>query len=129
MKKKPKRVFFKKEVVEGILAYSKGLHPREAILLLRGKVKEDAITITELVVPPLFQTSGNRSYFPVHMLPIDLSILGTAHSHPSGLLEPSQQDLLNVFGILMIIVGYPYENLEDVALFDKQGNKSSFEVI
>ncbi len=129
MKKKPKRVFFKKEVVEGILAYSKGLHPREAILLLRGKVKEDAITITELVVPPLFQTSENRSHFPTHMLPLDLSILGTAHSHPSGILEPSQQDLLNVFGILMIIVGYPYDSVEEVALFDKQGNRSSFEVI
>jgi proteasome lid subunit RPN8/RPN11 len=127
--KKAKKVLFKREVINGLLAYAKSLHPEEAILLLRGKVKKDSIIITELVIPPLFERGENFASFPIHMLPLDLSILGTAHSHPNGFLQPSEQDLVSMYGRLMVIVSYPYESERDIAVFDKEGNRALFEIL
>lgn len=127
--KKRKKVIFKKEVVEGLLAYAKSLHPEEAMLLLRGKVKKDSIIITELVIPPMFERGENFASFPIHMLPLDLSILGTAHSHPNGVLQPSEQDLMSMYGRLMVIISYPYNDDRDIAVFDKDGNRALFEIM
>jgi proteasome lid subunit RPN8/RPN11 len=55
------------------------------------------------------------------MLPIDRSILGTAHSHPSGTLRPSVQDLNHYYGRIMIITVYPYQSHQDLGAFDRNG--------
>lgn len=112
-----------------MLTYSKSAYPEEGILLLRGKVKENEITITELVIPPLATHAEAFSSFPLIMLPADASILGVAHSHPSGALRPSTQDITYMYGRLMLIVGYPFESERDIAVFDKEGNLAVYEVI
>jgi proteasome lid subunit RPN8/RPN11 len=63
------------------------------------------------------------------MLPADATVVGIAHSHPSGVVEPSTQDLLQFFGRIMVIMGYPYRDSDDVAVFDREGNRVAFTVI
>jgi proteasome lid subunit RPN8/RPN11 len=62
------------------------------------------------------------------MLPIDFSIIGTAHSHPSGRVHPSIGDLHNFYGRVMVIMGKPYKS-SNVAAFTKQGENIPVRVI
>ena len=125
----PKRLFFKREVVDGLLDYSHSNHPREGILLIRGKVKKDEIVVTQLIIPPLATHGESFSSFPTYMLPLDTSILGVAHSHPSGTVAPSHGDLQNFWGRLMVIIGYPYEDEGDIGVFDREGTRAIFTII
>ncbi len=124
-----KKIFIKRDVVDGLLTYSKSAYPEEGILLIRGKVKKNDITITQLVIPP-FATHGEAfSSFPLITLPADSSILGVAHSHPSGVLRPSTDDITYMYGRLMIIIGYPFESERNMAIFDKDGNLAAYEIV
>ncbi len=124
-----KMVYFSKEVVRGLLDFFKALHPKEGILLIRGKVKKDAIYAEQLVLPPAsIQAEGFSSFSP-YALPLDLSILGVAHSHPNGVLHPSLEDLSNFYGRLMVIAAYPYRSEEDIGVFDKDGVRVYFKMI
>ncbi len=100
----------------------------EGILLLRGKTEREDTRIREVVIPP-FSTRGNGfSSFPLYALPMDFSIVGTAHSHPSGVTQPSFEDLNHFYGRLMIIVGYPYESERNMVVYNRKGEAVSFEV-
>jgi len=124
-----KKVYFKQEVIDSLLTYSRNIHPREGILLLRGKVDKDKIIVTDLVIPPLALHGEGFSSFPLNMIPIDFSILGVAHSHPSGFLKPSLEDLSHSYGKMMVILIYPYSSREDVGVFDKDGNRVIYTII
>ena len=54
------------------------------------------------------------------------SILGTAHSHPNGVNEPSDTDLLNFFGLIGIIVTPPFVNEKDINVYNSEGNTIKF---
>jgi len=125
---KKKTVHLTKAVLESILVYAQYLHPREGILLLRGKVKKNFILVEEVVIPPQAVHGKNFSAFPMFMLPMDPTIIGAAHSHPSGVLKPSTEDLNNFYGKIMVIVGYPYTP-QNVAVFDREGKILKHEVI
>ena len=124
-----KRILIKRSVVDSLLSYAKACHPKEGILLLRGKVKRDLIEVNEVEIPPLSVRGKGFSTFPTYMLPIDFSIIGTAHSHPSGALSPSTADLNNFYGRIMIIVAYPYGSERDIIVVDGRGEKLNYEVI
>ncbi len=109
------------ELLDAILEGARRLHPRETILLLRGKKKNNEITISDLLVPPLANYGHGSAVIRFHMVPMDLSIIGTAHSHPSGVLLPSHTDLNQALGVLLIVVGYPYQDEKNVAAFDRHG--------
>ncbi len=115
----------KNELIEGLLAYSRDTHPKEMILLLRGKVEND-VEVEEVIIPPSAIHGQRFSVFQPHMIPFDLSMLGVVHSHPSGVLKPSTYDLNHFYGRIMMIVAYPYQSVKDVAIFDKQGQKVPF---
>jgi proteasome lid subunit RPN8/RPN11 len=122
------KVVFKKELLEGLLDYAKDAHPNEVIVLLRGKRKEDEIYIDTVVIPPFSYGGVGFSAFNPYMLPADASIVGSAHSHPSGVKRPSVQDLLHAYGIVVVIVGYPYRDIRlDIAVYDKEGKPLKFE--
>lgn len=124
-----KMVYFLKDVVVGMLEYFKALHPSEGILLLRGRVKKDAIQVEQLILPPQsIQAEGFSSFSP-YALPLDLSILGVAHSHPNGVLQPSLEDLSNFYGRIMVIATYPYRSEADIAVFNREGERVCFELI
>lgn len=104
-----KTIVFDSKVVDSLLSYARTLHPREGVLLLRGKVDKEKILINDTEIPP-FATHGQVfTSFPLHMLPIDFSIVGVAHSHPSGALKPSTTDLNKFYGRIMVIIAYPYQ--------------------
>ncbi len=127
-KSKKKEVEWKRQVIltrqsaDGIITYSKTWHPHEGILILQGKSKKNGeIRIDGLVVPPFASSGPYYSGFPTNELPMDLSYIGTAHSHPGSSNRPSLQDLNNFFGFVSIIISYPYE-YDTIAAYDRNGN-------
>jgi len=123
------QVSIERQVIESVLDYAKACHPKEGILLLRGKSRKGKTIIEEVVIPPLSVRGSGFSNFPLHMLPIDFSIMGTMHSHPSGALRPSMTDLNHFYGKIMIIVAYPYRSEQDIIVLDGEGNNVNFEII
>lgn len=126
---KRRSVSVSRSVMESILDYARACHPKEGILLLKGKVGKDRIVVNEVEVPPLSVHGYEFSNFPLHMLPMDFSVVGTAHSHPSGVLRPSIMDLNNFYGRIMIIAAYPYGSEQNMAIFDSEGNSIKYEII
>ncbi len=117
-----------RELLETILEGAKQLYPRESFLLLRGKKSKGVICVSDLVVAP-FAVHGNgfASYSP-HMLPMDFSVVGTVHSHPSGNIQPSYVDLNHMMGRVLMIVGYPFSDERCVAVYDSNGEKIALDV-
>lgn len=122
------KVVFERQVVDSLLTYSRMAHPNEGILLLRGRSRKGTAEVTGVVIPPAAVHSRAYSSFNWWMLPVDLTYLGVAHSHPSGHAIPSQQDLLHATGRMMVIIGYPYSDASCIGVFDKDGNRIPFEV-
>jgi len=116
------------ELLRAVFEGARRLYPREIVLLLRGEKKKNLIKISELVVPPLATYGSDFADIPLHMLPMDFSIVGTVHSHPSGNLTPSTADLNHVFGIVLMIVGFPFEDERNVAVYNHNGEKLTLQI-
>jgi proteasome lid subunit RPN8/RPN11 len=124
-----KTVIVARSVVDSVLTYSKTAYPNEGILLLSGKNSKDKLVVDCVEIPPLAVHGSGFSNFPLYMLPIDLSIMGTAHSHPSGALRPSIPDLNNFYGRIMMIAAFPFDSEKDVAVFDGNGDRVPFTIV
>jgi len=120
-KKIERSVTLTKKSKEGILSYCKMNHPNEMVLILKGKSKKGKILVESLVIPPFSETGPTFAGFPSSFLPLDLSYIGMAHSHPEGTAEPSLEDLNNFFGLVSIIVKSPYDD-DDISAWDSSGN-------
>ncbi len=116
-------VTISQRLFKSILEGAREAYPNEIILLLRGKQKKGRIEITDLIIPPLATKGMRFASFPAHMLPMDFSLIGSVHSHPSGALRPSTQDLNHAFGKVIMIVGYPFLNIENVVVYNHAGGK------
>lgn len=115
-------------LLQAIFEGARRLYPRETILLLRGEKEKDSIKISDLVVPPLATYGRSFANIPLHMLPMDFSIVGTAHSHPSGNLTPSTADLNHLFGSILMIVGFPFSGERDVAVYNRSAKKLTLQI-
>ncbi len=124
-----KDIIIEQSVIDSILSHAQMLYPRESILLLRGKAEKQKIVVNDVQIPPLAAHGNTFSTFPLHMLPIDFSIMGIAHSHPSGALHPSVTDLNKFYGRIMLITAYPYRSENDIAIFDREGKRVKFKVL
>jgi len=120
-------VRFEKSVADSILTSALDMYPRETILLLRGKAEKEQILISEILIPPLASHGRRFSGFSNVMLPMDLSVMGISHSHPSGVLKPSIHDLNHFYGRVTVITAYPFQSYNDIAVFN--GDKIPHEVI
>jgi proteasome lid subunit RPN8/RPN11 len=116
------------ELLDAIFEGAKRLYPRETILLLRGKKSKDVIRVLELVVPPLATYGRGFANVPLHMLPMDFSIVGSVHSHPSGNLAPSDVDFNHFFGRVLMIVGFPFAGAKNVAVYNSNGEKLQLQI-
>ena len=123
-----KAVLIKQEVINSILTYAKICYPKESILLLKGRKDKNRIIIDETLIPPLSTHGNSFSSFPLNMLPIDFSIMGTAHSHPSGILKPSTEDLNQFYGQISVITAFPYNSERDLAIFTKDGRIENYKI-
>ena len=121
-------VSMSRELLDAIFEGARRLYPREVILLLRGKKVKDSIRIVDLIVPPLATYGHGFATYPLHLLPMDFSMVGSVHSHPSGNTTPSDVDFNHFFGRILMIVGYPYANEQNVVVYNTHGEKLPLEV-
>jgi proteasome lid subunit RPN8/RPN11 len=116
------------ELLDSIFEGAKRLYPKETFLLLRGKKSKDSIRVIDLVVPPLAVYGYGFANLPFHMLPMDFSVVGTVHSHPSGNINPSSVDLNHFFGRILMIVGFPFASAQNVAVYGSNGEKVQLQI-
>ena len=116
------------ELLDAIFEGARRLYPKETFMLLRGKKSKNAIHVTDLVVPPLAVYGYGFANFPLHMLPMDFSIVGTVHSHPSGNIAPSHVDLNHFLGRILMIVGFPFADAQNVAVYSSNGERLPLQV-
>lgn len=116
----------KRKTLTMILESAKSQHPEEFGALMR--VVDDEIG--ELVLLPGTISGGSHAIFHLSMLPIDYTIIGSAHSHPSGNCLPSEADIefFRRSGRIHIIVCYPY-TMNNWAAYDIGGNRIELEVL
>ena len=123
-----RKILIKRSIIEAILIDARNAYPNEGILLLKGKVRKDCIELNDSITPFLPTRGAHFSSFPLHMMPLDLTVIGVAHSHPSGSSMPSVNDLNNFYGRIMIITAYPYLSEQDIAVYDRDG-KRDYEIV
>jgi proteasome lid subunit RPN8/RPN11 len=124
-----RKIAITRTAANGIISYSRGIHPNEAILILRGKATKDLVRIDGLAIPPFASSGPYYSGFSDFFLPSDSSYVGTAHSHPSRSNRPSLEDLNSGFyGAVSIIIAYPYEE-ETMAAYDRSGGELEIEFL
>ncbi len=116
------------KLLDSIFEGAKRLYPKETLLLLRGKKSKEGIRVSDIVVPPLAVHGYGFANLPFHMLPMDFSVVGTVHSHPSGNLNPSNVDLNHFFGRVLMIVGFPFASIQNVGVYDSKGKKIQVKV-
>jgi len=116
----------KRETIEMILEASRDIHPNEFGAILRA---EEGV-ITEIMLLPGTLSGSRSAIFQLHMLPIDFTVVGTVHSHPSGSIGPSEADiaLFQKFGYIHIITGVPFDK-DSWRAFDLYGEPLDLEVI
>jgi proteasome lid subunit RPN8/RPN11 len=119
----------KQECLDLILECAKSNYPNEFGGLLRvdQNLKN---TIVEIVLLPGTISGDAHAIFQLHMLPIDFSVVGTVHSHPSPSTKPSEADLnlFSKFGKIHIISASPYNQFSWRA-FDYMGNEIEIAII
>lgn len=113
-------------VIEMIMAAARDTYPNEFACVLRGREG----MIIEVILVPGTVSSGRSALLQLHMLPIDFTIVGSAHSHPSPTCWPSTADIdfFARFGPVHIIASYPY-TMESWKAFDRNGDQIELKVI
>ncbi len=99
----------KRDCLDLILECAKSNYPNEFGGLLRVD-NSSKHTIIEVIILPGTISGDSHAIFKLHMLPIDFSIVGTVHSHPSPSAQPSKADLalFNDYGKIHIITAKPF---------------------
>ena len=116
----------RKDLLSLLLQIGREQHPHEYAGLLREK---DGI-IEELDLLP--GTTSNEVSASLHldMMPLDTHLAGSVHSHPNGILIPSDADrsFFPRTGRYHIIVGFPYTE-ENWVCFRANGAPVELEVV
>jgi proteasome lid subunit RPN8/RPN11 len=96
-----------RRALENALASARSAYPNEFGGVLRA---EPPGVIGELMLVPGGTAGRRHANFHLYMLPADLSVVGTVHSHPSGALHPSDADLrlFRNWGRRHLILGSPF---------------------
>jgi proteasome lid subunit RPN8/RPN11 len=94
--------------LDSALACARSAFPNEFGGVLRA---DPPGVISELLLLPGTTAGRRHANFQLYMLPVDLAVSGTVHSHPSGALHPSEADtrLFRHWGKRHLIVGRPYD--------------------
>ncbi len=105
-----------------LMAADAGMVRVDEDVIAVGGTGRGAVSLTECLFPPAATTDSISASYPIHMLPIDFSIVGTAHSHPSGSLDMSPTDMNNMYSRISIVIAHPY-GPGDVAAYNKQAER------
>ncbi|SEV86591.1 Mov34/MPN/PAD-1 family protein [Natrinema salifodinae] len=123
------------ETLEFALEASEAAHPDEYMGFLRGTeahrlgLDRDGLVITDILVIPGTESNSVSATVKTNQIPNDMKALGSVHSHPNGVISPSDADL-ETFGrgSVHIIIGAPYRRT-DWRAFDSQGEPTQLNVI
>jgi proteasome lid subunit RPN8/RPN11 len=118
-----------------VLSASEDTHPDEYMGLLRGEaasdlgLDRDGTVVTDVLVIPGTESNPVSATVKSNMVPTGSGRVGSVHSHPNGVLRPSNQDLQTFGrGKVHIIVGAPYGR-DDWRAFDREGEPRELEVV
>lgn len=114
-----------RDTLRFILEASRSSSPME----FAGLLQVDEEVITEVLILPGTESSRMSALVRLYMLP-NMSVAGSAHSHPSGDLRPSEQDLIffSRTGDFNIIVGPPFDE-QSFACYDSAGRMRDLEIL
>ncbi|ADJ15542.1 Mov34/MPN/PAD-1 family protein [Halalkalicoccus jeotgali] len=123
------------DTLDFALSASAETHPDEYMGMLRGEdarslgLDRDGTVITDVLVIPGTESNPVSATVKTNMIPNDLSGIGSIHSHPNGVLEPSDADL-GTFGrgSVHIILGAPYRH-DSWRAFDSRGEPRDLDVL
>ena len=115
-----------REVLELIMHAARHAHPNEFAGVLRA---EEGIITAVLLVPGTVQ-GARHAILRINELPIDRSVVGVVHSHPSNSARPSNADILlfGHYGHTHVIIHQPY-NERTWRAWDHRGDPIELEVI
>jgi proteasome lid subunit RPN8/RPN11 len=123
------------DALQFALQASEDSHPNEYMGQLRGQdartvgLDRDGTVITDVLLAPGTKTTPTSAEFSPTYMPNDLKSVGSIHSHPNGVLRPSDADLATFTrGSIHIIVGAPYRR-SDWRAFDRDGEPTDLEVL
>jgi len=124
-----------RETMEFTLEACEDSHPDEYMGFLRATdtskldIDKSGQVITDVLVIPGTESSPVSASVRSHMKPNDMRSVGSVHSHPNGVLQPSDADLATFGqGQVHIIVGAPY-GWSNWKAFDNHGNPRSLDVL
>jgi proteasome lid subunit RPN8/RPN11 len=116
----------RKDLLSLLLQIGMEQHPNEYAGLLR---ENDGIIEELNLLPGTTSTEISASLY-LDMMPLDTHLAGSVHSHPNGILIPSDADL-SFFprtGRYHLIVGFPYDE-RSWACFRASGARVELEVV
>jgi len=109
-----------------LLEMGKENHPNEFACIIR---EQDGIMEELNLLPGTVGREDSASVF-YDMMPLDTHVAGSAHSHPNGVIIPSDADI-SFFprtGRYHLIVGYPYRK-NNWRCFTADGHAHDLEVV
>ncbi len=116
----------RKDLLLLLLQIGKEQHPQE----YAGLLLENEGIIEELNLLPGTTSTSVSASLHLDMMPLDTHLAGSVHSHPNGVLIPSDADL-SFFpraGRYHLIVGFPYSE-GNWACFRASGTPVELEVV
>ena len=123
------------ETIDFALEASQETHPNEYMGLLRGEdagrlgLDRDGTVVTDVLVIPGTESNPVSATVRSSMIPNDMRAVGSIHSHPNGVLRPSDADLATFGrGEVHIIIGAPY-GPDDWRAFDRDGDPRELDVL
>ncbi len=132
---RPDVVGIAREALEFAMEAAEDSHPNEYLGLLRGTpAKEfdagpdDGYIATDVLMVPGTETNPVSATFNSSQVPNDFRTVGSVHSHPNGVLAPSDADRATFGrGDVHVILGAPYDP-NSWRAFDHEGEPRSLDV-
>ncbi|MDL5360525.1 Mov34/MPN/PAD-1 family protein [Halalkalicoccus sp. NIPERK01] len=123
------------DTLEFALSASEETHPDEYMGMLRGEdartlgLDREGTVVTDVLVIPGTESNPVSATVKTNMIPNDVRGIGSIHSHPNGVLEPSDADLRTFGrGSVHVIVGAPYRR-DSWRAFDSRGEPRELDVL
>jgi len=128
-----------RDTLEFALSSAADTHPNEYMGFMRGTparefdLEKDAhpddYVITDVLVIPGTSSNEVSATVKSNMIPNDMRTVGSIHSHPNGVLKPSDEDLMTfTSGNVHVIMGAPYD-FRDWRAFDQEGEPTELDVV
>ena len=114
-----------RDTLSTLLEMAKSQHPLEFVALLEA----EGGVLSGINLLPGTRLDETSASIITDMIPLGMIFSGSAHSHPNGVIRPSDADIgfFPRFGDCHLIIGYPYGD-DDWKAFSRDGSRRGLEV-